>query len=118
MITFDELRQLMAFDTKGRCCVEIAFSVSGSNIFTWCWMGKLPDQKTGKDIYWYGLTSDGKNAFDYATFEEFASARVFDGKSLFEVWEDVKVLEINGCNPMEMLEMYLSGEGGFLGAPQ
>ena len=45
-------------------------------------MGKLPDKKNGRDVYWFGLTSDGKNAFDYATFEDFSTAKVFDGKSL------------------------------------
>ena len=37
------------------------------------------------------------------TFDEMISAKVFDGKSLFEVWDTVTVEEIDGCEPMERL---------------
>lgn len=111
-MTFELFQKLMSFETKGRLCIEISFAVKGSNKFDYCWMGKLPDEKTKKDIFWYGLTPDGKNAFDYPTFEEFSSADVFDGKSLLEIWDSIKIEEINGCDPMEMAEMYLSKRGG------
>ena len=80
-------------------------------------MGKMPDRKTKKDVFWYGLTPDGKNAYDYLTFEEFSSANVFDGKSLLEIWDNIVIEEINGCDPMEMVDIYLSGKGCLL-APQ
>ena len=70
-------------------------------------MGKHPDEERGRDVYWFGLTSDGKNAFDYATFEELSSAKVFDGKSLYEIWETVTVEEIDGCEPTERLRYYI-----------
>ena len=107
MITFAQIKQLFAFETKGKYCVEILFSVSESKKFDCCWMGKLHDKKIGRDVYWFGLTADGKNAFDYPTFEEFSSAKVFDGKSLSEIWDTVTVEEINGCEPMERLENYI-----------
>ena len=70
-------------------------------------MGKMHDQNVGKDVYWFGLTEDGKNAFDYATFEEFSNAKVFDGKSLVEIWDTVTVKEIDGCDPTERLRDYI-----------
>ena len=78
MITFDQIKRLMSFDIKKKYCIEIAFSVADSVKFDFCWMGKLPDKETGADVYWFGLTEDGENGFDYPTFEEFASAKVFD----------------------------------------
>ena len=114
MITFDQIKRLMSFDIKKKYCIEIAFSVADSVKFDFCWMGKLPDKETGADVYWFGLTEDGENGFDYPTFEEFASAKVFDGRSLFEIWDEVTVLEIDGCEPMERLTSYLSAiEGSF-----
>ena len=77
----------------------------------------MPDRKTKKDVFWYGLTPDGKNAYDYLTFEEFSSANVFDGKSLLEIWDNIVIEEINGCDPMEMVDIYLSRKGCLL-APQ
>ena len=99
MITFDHIRKLFAFETRGKYCLEIEFSVNGSDKFDNCWMGKLFDRKRKKDVYWFGLTADGSNAFDYSTFEEFASAKVFDGKSLAQIWEEVTVLTVDGCDP-------------------
>ena len=107
MITFAQIKQLFAFETQGKYCVEILFSVQQSDKFNCCWMGKMHDQNVGKDVYWFGLTEDGKNAFDYATFEEFANAKVFDGKSLVEIWDTVTVKEIDGCDPTERLRDYI-----------
>ena len=41
----------------------------------------------------------------------------YDGKSLLEIWENIVIEDINGCDPMEMVDMYLSRRGG-MGAPQ
>ena len=37
----------------------------------------------------------------HPTFEELSSAKVFGGKSLFELWDDMRVIEINACDPEE-----------------
>ena len=106
MITFEAFKQLMKLDTN---CIEILFSVAYSKKFDCCWMGKSSDRKNGEDIYWYGLTTDGKNAYDYPNFDDFCTAKVFDGKSLFELWDNLDIKEINGCDPMEMIGLYLNG---------
>ncbi len=116
-MTFERFKKLMAFEANGSLCIEILFIVKGRKKFDCCWMGKLPDKKTKADVFWFGLTPDGKNAYAYPIFEDFSSAKIFDGKSLFEIWDEITIEEINGCDPMEMIEMYLSGSGGF-GAPQ
>ena len=118
MITFDQIKQLLSLDIEGKYCFEIQFAVNGSEKFNFCWMGKLPDSKTAADVYWYGLTEDDENAYDFATFDEFANAKVFDGKSLLDVWKDVRVKSINSCDPLEMIELYLDGKDPFTGAPQ
>ena len=114
---FELFEKLMSFDTKGRICMEIFFRVKDSDKFDCCWMGKLPHRDTKEDVFWYGLTADGKNAYDYSDFEGFSEAPVFDGLSLLEIWERVVIEEINGCDPEEMIQLYLSDKGG-MGAPQ
>jgi len=113
---FELFQELMAFDTKGGACIEILFSVEGSSKFFNSWMGKMPDKQTGRDLFWYGLTADGENAYDYPNFKEFSSDKVFDGKSLLEIWDSITFIEINGCEPNEMIETYLYGNDR-LGAP-
>ena len=125
MITFDQIEKLFAFNTQGNCCLEIEFSIRGSEKFDNCWMGKLFDKKRKKDVYWFGLTADGSNAFDYPTFEEFASAKVFDGKSLAQIWEEVTVLTVDGCDPedpyvanrmkKQMKSILITGAAGGMG---
>ena len=61
------------------------------------------------------------------SFSSFASEQVktdadgytaiFDGKSLIEIWDNITIIDINGCDPDEMIKMYLLGSGG-LEAPQ
>ena len=106
MITFDQITKLFAFDTQGKFCLEIEFSINGSKKFDDCWMGKLFDKKTKQDVYWFGLTADDNNSFDYPTFEEFASAKVFDGKSLAQIWNEVTVLTVDGCDPTDPYVTY------------
>ena len=77
----------------------------------------MPNKANKEDLFWFGLTLDGQNAYDYPTFEEFSSAKIFDGKSLIEIWDNITIIDINGCDPDEMIEMYLLGSGG-LEAPQ
>lgn len=103
-MTFEQFKELMEFETKGKFCIEILFKVNTSEQFDWCWMGKLPDKETKNDVFWYGLTDDGKNAYDYSTFEDFASAKIFDGKSLLEIWDNVTIESVNGCDPQIYLD--------------
>lgn len=117
MITFELFKKLMAFKTKNSLCIEIFFKVKGNEKFDCCWMGKLYDKNVSADVFWFGLTPDGKNGYDYTRFEDFLSAKVFDDKSLVEIWDDITISEINGCDPMVMVEMYLYGSGGLM-SPQ
>ncbi len=107
MISFDQFRNMMAFDLQNKYCIEIEFSVKGSERFLECGMGKMPDKETGQDIFWFGLGEDGKSGGEYSTFEEFSVAKVFDEKSLVEIWDTVTVLEIDGCDPMERMLDYI-----------
>ena len=119
MISFDQIAQLFSLDTKRRFCVEIQFMLTGNDKFDYCWMGKMWSREEQRDVYWYGLTADGKNAYDYTTFEEMAAAPVFDGLSLKEVWDRVIIETIDDCDPEERLRDYLdkSRPGPRMGAP-
>ena len=66
---------------------EINFSIVSDEIYDDCWMGCFSD---GDTPYWFGLTPDGKQAYDYATADELLSAKVFNGKSMAELWDKVK----------------------------
>ena len=54
-MTFELFQKLMSFDTKGRSCIEILFSVKESEKFDYSWMGKMPNKKTKKDFFGLAL---------------------------------------------------------------
>ena len=86
MIQYAQIEKLFTFDSKRKFCVEIQFKLRGNPKFDYCWMGKMWSREEQRDVHWYGLTPDGQNAYDYATFDELANDTVFDGLSLKDVW--------------------------------
>ena len=50
-MTFELFQKLMFFDTQGRFCIEIFFTVKGNAKFDCCWMGKMPDRETKQDVF-------------------------------------------------------------------
>ncbi|MBQ9081871.1 MAG: hypothetical protein IJY28_00005 [Clostridia bacterium] len=98
MISFSDITKLLSCDLEGTRCIEIEFRINGHPEYQSCWMGKMPAKEgSEKDLYWYGLAPDGSEAYDYGNFQDFASAPVFDGQSLKEIWKDVEILSIDGC---------------------
>ena len=108
MISYSDLTKLFSFNLEGKHCIEIAFSVKGYPKYQSCWMGKMPDEACKeKDLYWYGLVSDGSEAYDYDSFTDFSCAPIFDGKSLKELWSDIQILHIDGCDPEDRIRAYI-----------
>lgn len=71
-------------------------------------MGKMPNKANrGKEVYWFGLNQDGSQAFEYDNFENFSSAPVFDGKSLKDIWNEIELISINGCEPEDVISKLL-----------
>ncbi len=98
MVTYSDIKKL--FD-KGFAS-EVLFYVKDDVKYSNCWMG-IND----KGMCWFGLTADGKNAYDYSSFDEMSAAKVFDGKSFAEIWDRIEILEINACDAEFMVDMYL-----------
>ena len=107
MISFDDITKLFSLDIKNKYCIEIEFCVSELADYQNCWMGKMPNKLLrkkdrfwdGKEVYWFGLATDGSKAYDYDNYSDFSNAPVFDGKSLKQVWNQVELLSIDGCDP-------------------
>ncbi len=108
MITFGQIEKLFSQNLNGRLCIEIDFTVRGFLNYKYCWMGKMPDQSDkNKELYWFGLAEDGSKAHDFDNFFTFSTAPIFDGKSLKDVWDNVELFSIDGCDPEERIQAYL-----------
>ena len=88
-----------------RYCIEIEFRLKDHPKYCSCWMGNTVDE--GKASFWYGLVPDGSEAHDYPDLASFSSAPVFDGKTLEEVWEQIELISIDSCDPIERMWMLL-----------
>ena len=93
-------------------CIEIEFSVDNNQEYQESWMGKLIDKETMKFAFWYGLTPDGEQAYDFDSFEEFVKAKVFHGKNIEEIWDLVSITSLDGGLLEEMLPFYLEDYDG------
>ena len=108
MISFSDITKLFSFELKGERSIEIEFRIEGYSKYQSCWMGKMPDETDKeKELYWYGLASDGSEAYDYDNFQDFSSAPVFCGKSLEEIWDKVEIVSVDGCDPNSRVLTYL-----------
>ena len=67
---------------------EINFSISGLEDFQNCWMGCNVDN----DGYWLAVID---TEYFYETADEVLNAKVFDGKSMCELWDKVEFFTIN-----------------------
>jgi len=93
---------------KYNSCIEINFCIDDDTEYEDCWLGKMPNRDNlGKEVYWYGLTSDGLQAYDYAKLEDILNSKVFHGKSLCDVIEKITWYSLDGCSIEERLSDYL-----------
>ncbi len=101
-ITKDEFTKLMSHYN------EIDFRIENDPVYTRCCMGKMPDRDDNqKDCYWYGLTPDGTQAYDYHSLQKLCHAPVFDGQSLFDLWDRVEFCSLDACPFEERIGVYL-----------
>lgn len=105
MITYNEFAKLFIGISNEDFCIEINFCVGDKEEYQNCWMGKT--KKDDSETFWFGLKVDGSEAYDFESFDIFSSAQVFNGKSLKEIWSDIEILSIDGCEPEEIIQEYL-----------
>ena len=108
-IIFEDFCRLMSYDVakKQDTCIEIAFCVDGCEEYQSSWLGKMIDKETKEPIFWFGLTEDGSQAYDFDSFEKFANAKVFNGESIKNIWDSVSLFSIDACDVQERLPFYL-----------
>ena len=107
-ITYEEFCSVMLYNiTNNQTCIEIEFCIDNCKDYQCSWLGKMLDSKGEKSIYWFGLTEDGSQAYDYETFDQFLNAKVFYDKSIKEIWDLVTILSIDVCDIEERLPFYL-----------
>lgn len=78
----------------GKNMYEINFEITGSEKYDDCWLG----YNETYNRYWFGLTPDGNNAYDFSTANEALNSPAVDGKSIYELWDRVIFYTINGLS--------------------
>lgn len=91
---------------KYSSCIEMNFCIDNDPEYEDCWLGKMPDTYS-KEVYWFGLIPDGSEAYDYDKLEDLLNAKVFHGKSLCEIINEITWFSLDGCGIEERLPYYL-----------
>jgi len=97
---------------EGWLALECSFCVDNHPEYDYCWLGKMAKSET--EIYWFGLAEDGSQAYDFPTFDEFVNAKIFQNRSLYDVWSLVSFYCFNNCDVDEWFNLYSSGKAGDL----
>jgi len=93
---------------KYNSCIEMNFCVDNDTEYEECWIGKMPDRDDpSKELYWYGLVSDGSQEYDYTKLEDILNAEVFHGKNLCDIIEKITWHSLDGCSIEERLPDYI-----------
>lgn len=83
-----------AFVKKGAYADETTFYFKSDSKKALHYIGCLPEQKM---IYWAGYC-DILNGAEFATPEELFNAKIYDGKSIKERWNDIVICEFGGIS--------------------
>ena len=109
----EPLRHNMTFDLFLRCLTEACDSIDETEIIFLddlergeCIMGYIPylnlkDKTVYFDHpYWVGTGCDIEDGAEFKTAEELLHAEIYGGRSIFQSWEQVSVLNL-GMVPLE-----------------
>ena len=71
---------------------EINFNIIGDEDYQDIWMGYCDEHK----LYWFSkMKGAEENGYDFETADELLNAKVFNGKSMTELWDKVEFDSIN-----------------------
>lgn len=80
---------------------ESTFRLKNSKKFQNVWFGvtQNPHKDNGL-LYWYGSEEDNLSC-DFSSLEDFVNAKIFDGKSLKEIWDNIEITSLDCISPEE-----------------
>lgn len=109
-INIDDFIKILDEDVvKNNSCIEMNFYVEGDKDYTDRWLGKMPNKSSlTEEAYWYGLVDNGSQDYDYDNQKDFLEAKVFNGKSIYEIFEKIHWHSLDGCSLEERLGYYLN----------
>lgn len=80
---------------------ESTFRLKNSKKFQNVWFGVTQNpHKDNELLYWYGSEEDNLSC-DFSSLEDFVNAKVFDGKSLKEIWDNIEITSLDCISPEE-----------------
>ena len=112
-ITFEDFSHIMSSNRhkEHESGIEINFFVDDCIVYQDSWLGKMVNRYNQKDCYWFGLTYNGLQAYDYESFDAFVDAKVFYGsKSLRDIWDSISFLSLGGGPVSEMLPCFIGND--------
>lgn len=110
VVDFDLFLHELETDPMG----EVCFSIEGDPVYTCCWLGGPCGSISD---YWFGLVEDCSESYRYPTAQELVDAPVFRGKSLRQLWELVRIEDLDGVEPLTWAEVRTTPPAPQNGAP-
>ena len=100
----EELQKILSLDCRHYSDgLLIWLCVGGQDEY---WMGKTEQEDSNEQAIW--LQSDDLPYCEFSSFENLIQAKVFRGKSMIEVWDDVEFLSIEGMSVRDWMHLQWS----------
>ena len=85
---------------------ETEFEIKGDSEYDECFIGYLPQYD---NPYWAGLC-DIKDGCEFKTAEELVNAKIYHGKSIKELWDNIEIISIEGVCMEDWLSSFRHAE--------
>lgn len=66
--------------------------------------GVLPNPKNNNELLYYFDSKDDNLSYDFSSLDDFVNAKIFDGNSLKEIWDNVEIITLDCISPDEYIE--------------
>ncbi len=80
---------------------ESAFRLKNSKKFQYVWFGVTQNPHNDNElVYWFGSEEDNLSC-EFSSLDDFVNAKIFDGKSLKEIWNNTEIIALDCISPKE-----------------
>lgn len=80
---------------------ESVLRVKNSKKFQYVWFGVTQNpHKDNELLYWFESEEDNLSC-DFSSLDDFVNAKIFDGNSLKEIWDNIEIIALDCISPEE-----------------
>lgn len=83
--------------------LKSTFRLKNSKKFQNVWFGVMSNPYKNSELtYWFNCNEDNLK-YEFPSVDEFVNAKIFDEKSLKDIWENIEIISLDGKSPYDYI---------------